>query len=119
MEKNVIHLGHEMGGHQALEQTKSYLLRHYWMPRFSEKIQQHIDNCLECIMCASLVRIAEKSLHMIPKAPTPFDTVHIDHFGPLPSITSKRKYILAAADAFTEFVRLYPVDYTSTKEINA
>lgn len=119
MEENVIRLAHEMVGHQALEKTKCYLRRHYWMPRLTEKIQKHIDNCLECIMYASPVRIAEKTLQMIPKAPTPFDTLHIDHFGPLPAVTSKRKYILAVINAFTKFVRLYPVNSTSTKEVNA
>lgn len=41
----------------------------------------------------------------------------MDHFGPLPAIKSKRKHILVVIDAFTKFVRLYPVNSTSTKEV--
>lgn len=60
-----------------------------------------------------------RTLHSIPKEPRPFHTIHLDHLGPLPSLQSKRKHILVIIDAFTKFVRLYPVLTTSTKEVNA
>lgn len=55
---------------------------------------------------------------MIPKVPDPFHTVHIDHFEPLPAVISKRKHILVIIDAFTKMVKLYPVNSTSTMEVN-
>lgn len=48
--------------------------------------------------------------------PVPFDTLPIDHFGPLPSINSKSKHVLVVIDAFTKFVELYAVNATGTKE---
>lgn len=57
--------------------------------------------------------------YSITKKPIPFHSVHIDHFGPLPSMISKRKYLLMVIDAFTKYVKLYPVNSTSSKEVNA
>lgn len=45
--------------------------------------------------------------------------MHLDHHGPLPALISKRKYLLVVIDAFTKFVKLYPMNSTSTKEISA
>lgn len=72
-------------------------------------------------MCQVLdpVRATDRNFYSIPKKPNPFDTVHIDHLGPLPSLISKRKYLLLVIDAFTKYVKLYPVNSTSTKEVNA
>lgn len=55
---------------------------------------------------------------MIPKVPIPFHTIHVDHFGPLPAVISKRKHVLVVVDAFTKFTKLYAVNSTSTKEVN-
>lgn len=117
MEENVIRLAHEGVGHQGTEKTMARLTRHYWMPAVSRKVEKHCRNCLPCIMYATPVGPSKKSLHMIPKSAIPFDTIHIDHFGPCPAVISKRKHILVVIDAFTKFVKLYPVNSTSTKEV--
>lgn len=82
------------------------------------KVDLFIKNCLPCILHSVPRSIHNRTLHSIPKAPVPFDTIHIDHLGPLPSINSKRKHLLVIIDAFTKFVKLYPVNSTSTKEVN-
>lgn len=64
-------------------------------------------------------RINERQLHSIPKAPVPFDTIHIDHFGPLTHTLNKNKHILVVIDSFTKFVKLYPANTTSSKEVCA
>lgn len=61
----------------------------------------------------------ERTLHSIPKKPIPFDTLHIDHYGPLPNIISKKRHILGISDAFTKYVKLYAVNTTSAKEVIA
>lgn len=77
----------------------------------------YIQNCVKCIMYSPLARTNNRNLHSIPKKPVPFGTLHIDHYGPLPSLASKRKHILVIVDAFTKHVKLYPVNSTSTKEV--
>lgn len=78
-----------------------------------EKVQKYIENCLKCIMHSVPTRNCQ-NLHSIPKKPFPFDTLHIDHYGPLPCISIK--HILGICDAFTKFVKLYAVINTSAKE---
>lgn len=83
------------------------------------KIQGYITNCIQCIMYAAPVRPSEQNLYCIPKEPVPFDTIHVDHFGPLPALLNKRKHVLVVVDAFTKYVKLFAVNSTSTKEVNA
>lgn len=76
-----------------------------------------LTKLLQCIMCSAPLRLHEQNLHSIPKKPVPFDTVHIDHMGPLPSVKSKQNHVLVVIDAFTKYVKLYPANSTSTKEV--
>lgn len=119
MEDNVIRLVHEMVGHQSVDKTVERIKQHYWIPGCREKAKGFIERCLDCLMYATPASMSERNLHMIPKRPVPFDTIHIDHFGPLPAIQSKRKHILVVVDAFTKYVKLYPVVSTSTREVTA
>lgn len=77
------------------------------------------QNCIQCIMYAAPVRPSERNLYCIKKEPVPFNTLHLDHFGPLPSLNSKRKHILSTMDAFSKLCKLYAVNSTSTKEVLA
>jgi hypothetical protein len=119
MEENVIRMAHELMGHQGVEKTEDQVRRSYWMPKMKDRIKTHINNCIPCLLHSSPVRLQERSLHMIPKKPIPFDTLHIDNFGPLPAVHSKRKHILVVIDGFTKFVKLYPIISTSTREVTA
>lgn len=117
MENNVIRLIHEKIGHMAIDKTYEKMHRHYWFPEMRKKIGSFIRNCIRCIIYAAPVRTAERRLYCIKKEPVPFDTIHMDHFGPLPAITSKGKHILAITDGFSKHNKLYSVLSTSTKEV--
>lgn len=119
MEINVIRLVHEKLGHLGFEKCHDQLRVQYWFPHAQDKIKTYIENCIRCIMHTAPKRINERTLHSIPKVPIPFDTLHIDHLGPLSNIRNKSKHILVVIDAFTKFVKLYPVNTTSTKEVCA
>lgn len=115
----MIKVSHEMVGHQSVEKTLACILRNYWMPGMQKKVEEYCCNCFSCIMHSCPIGASERNLHMIPKVPVPFDTVHIEDFGvgPCPAVSSKRKHILVIIDAFTKFIRLYPVNSISTKEV--
>lgn len=70
-------------------------------------------------MYAAPVRANERTLYSIKKEPIPFNTIHLDHFGPLPTVNSKRKYLLVVVDGFTKYCKLYAVNSTSTREVLA
>lgn len=115
MEANVIRLIHEKIGHLGVDKCYQQITCHYWFPSIRDKIETFIRNCIRCIIHTPPRRVNERVLHSIPKEPIPFDTIHIDHFGPLAHSLNKNKHI----DAFTKFVKLYAVNSTSTKEVCA
>lgn len=119
MEENVIRMIHEKIGHQSVDKCYDKLKLHYWFPKMRAKIGYFIRNCIKCILYSPPVRSTERNLYNIPKKPVPFHTIHVDHFGPLPSLLSKRKHILMIVDAFTKYTKLYAVNSTSTNEVNA
>lgn len=100
----------------GIEKCLLRIQKHYYFPQMREKLNKFIKNCLKCIYYSPAVRSNERNLHGIYKVPEPFHTVHIDHFGPLPALKSKRKHVLAVVDSFTKFVKLYAVNGTTTKE---
>jgi hypothetical protein len=117
MEQQLIHHMHEKIGHFGSGKCYEQMRLNYWIPRMKEKIDIFTKNCIKCIMYSAPPRSSEHSLYSIPKKPIPFDTIHIDHFGPLPSVNSKQKHLLVVVDSFTKFVKVYPATSTSTKEV--
>jgi hypothetical protein len=101
MEDNIIRITHEKIGHQSVGKTLDQIKLSYWFPNMREKTEKFIKNCLKCLLHAAPIRSGERHLYSIPKKPIPFDTIHADHLGPLPSLQSKKKHILVVIDGFT------------------
>lgn len=119
LEREVIRTIHEQLGHQATEKCYQKIKENYWFPDMKNKINNFRQKCIKCIKYSAPNRPGASQLHNIPKHPRPFHTIHLDHLGPLPSLQSKRKHILFIIDAFTKYVKLYPVLITSTKEVTS
>lgn len=115
MEESVMRVIHENYGHLGVEKCAKQIQKHYWFPLMREKLNKFVRNCLKCIYYSAAPRKNERNLYNIVKKPEPFDTLHIDHFGPLAGVNSKHKHVLVVIDAFTKFVKLYGVN-TSAKE---
>lgn len=119
MEDSIIRHCHEKICHMGITKCMDQIRMHYWFPKMQVKVEKFIRNCLYCLTYNMAPHANNRTLHHIPKRPIPFDTIHIDHFGPLPAIISKRKHILVVTDSFTKFVKLYACNSTSTKEVCA
>ena len=117
MINNVIRSTHESIGHLGVDKCCTQISKNYWFPLMKTRVENFIKNCLKCIIYSAPARKNNRNLHSIPKIPLPFDTIHIDHLGPLPSLQSKKKYILVVIDAFTKFTKLYPTTNTSSREV--
>jgi len=115
IEGNILTLYHDNMGHRGYEKVYNAIIRSYWFPKLSDKIKQHIHNCLRCITFSSKCGKREGLLHSIPKGDKPFDIVHIDHFGPVKIINGSNKYVLLAVDGFSKFVKLYGTKSTNSK----
>lgn len=117
METELIRSVHEKIGHLGIGKCYDQMGMHYWFPEMKPKIERFVKNCVKCILYSAPARNNERNLYNIPKEPIPFHTLHIDHFGPLPSLVNKREHILLIVDAFTKYVKLYAMNSTSTREV--
>jgi len=115
MERNVIFKYHDEMGHLGVEKTSQAITQNYWFPKFREKIESHIRNCLKCIAYAPKAGKTEGFVNIVPKDNVPFATLHVDHVGPMDGQNSVKRHILVVVDAFTKFVKLYAVKTTASK----
>lgn len=116
MEEQVIRTHHESLCHSGVDKCFEYLCASYWFLKMKEKIRTVIKGCLKCIYFSPDSGKTEGILHPIPKGKLPFDTLHIDHLGPLPTSGSNKKHILVVVDGFTKFKKLYSTKTISSKE---
>lgn len=89
----------------------------YWFFSLRRKVQVHIDNCLICLLSNSTVNTREGELQMSDNPTHPFQTIHIDHFGPLNQTDNGSKHILLVVDAFSRFTWLFATKSTGSKEV--
>lgn len=83
MENNVIKISHDDLGHTGIEKTCEYINRSYWFPELKKKVKRYIECCLKCMTYNLPSGKKEGKLHNIPKGTVLFETIHIDHCGPL------------------------------------
>lgn len=119
METKIIRQAHDKTCHMGVNKCVDQIKMHYWFPKLKEKVEHFVKNCIQCVVNTIPPHCSNRTLHSIPKKPIPFDTIHVDHFGPLPSLISKKKHILVVVDAFTKYVKLYACITTNTKEVVA
>lgn len=116
MEYQMMHMYHNEMGHMGVDKTCELILRSYWFPKIRIKVKIHIDNCLRCIEYNPNFGTREGFLNNIPKGNTPFETIHVDHYGPLQKSKYGYKHIFLIVDGFTKFVKLYPCKTTQSQE---
>jgi len=72
MEKNILTLYHDDMGHRGCEKVYNAITKSYWFPKLTDKIKEHVRNCLKCITYSSKCGGHEGLLHSIPKRDKPF-----------------------------------------------
>lgn len=117
MQHSILHTYHNEMGHCGVDKTLELISRSYWFPKIKQRIKDYINVCLKCLEYNSKSGKKEGFLHSIPKGTLPFECLHIDHYGPLPTTRTKRRYVFEIIDGFSKFVKLYPCKSTSTQEV--
>lgn len=107
---------HDKMGHFGVEKTVHVIKQNYWFPKLKEKVESHVRNCLKCIAYSPVSGRKEGYLHSIPKGNVPFNTLHIDYYGPVDRARLVKQYVFLIVDAFTKYVKLYPTKHASTSE---
>jgi len=82
MQDHVIRASHDDMGHIGVDRTVELIKRIYWFPKLTDCVKKYIGNCLKCIVFSPSEGKREGFLKLIKKGNKPFNTVHIDHYGP-------------------------------------
>ena len=103
-------------GHHGVERTLQKLKESdiTW-----KKMRKDVKLFIERCPCCQKMSVLKPIIHTKPftlASYSPFDRICVDTIGPLPTdIDSGSEYILVIIDAFSRFVKLYPVKDTSAK----
>jgi len=116
MYDQIIRTCHDDMCHIGVNRTIESIKQVYWFPKLTEHVKRYIKNCLKCIIFSPKEGKVEGLLNIIDKDNKPFQTIHIDHYGPLNKTKGRFRYILVVVDAFSKFLNLYPVRSVTTKE---
>lgn len=116
MEKEIISSAHNFG-HTGTQKTMHAIRQDFYIPQLERKVNQHIANCIECIIHNKKLGKQEDFLHCIDKGDTPLTTLHVDHLGTLDSTSKNYKYIFAMVDGFSKYTWLFPTKSTDAQEV--
>jgi len=116
MRKGLVVAAHNLKGHPAVDRTVANILQDFWFVKMRRYVAFHIKMCFECLMVKGPRGKQPGLLHPIAVGKRPFDTVHLDHVGPLVITSNGSKYVLTFVDNFTKYVNFYPVAITSADE---
>lgn len=117
MVNNVIRIYHDESGHVGTEKTVNGILNYYWFPCLRFKVKEHITNCVKCMIFMSPAGLPEGEMQIMDKGTEPFETLHIDHYGPLGVSDGDYKFVTAIIDAFTKYIFLFPTKSTGHLEV--
>lgn len=54
-----------------------------WFPKMNQVAKKYVKHCLDCVHGKKPSGKKSGFLHPIPKISQPFDTIHLDHMGPM------------------------------------
>ena len=95
LHQSAINIAHE--NHQGLSKTKALLREKVWFPGIDELAQKTLQSCIACQAVGRPA--APEPLHLQDMPKGPWEKIHIDFYGPLPS----GDYLLVVIDRYSRF----------------
>lgn len=99
---------HSKLGHPGVYKTSSYLKQFYYWRRMVAQVKKFILCCDLCQRVKYLT-IPMKGEYQLVESEGPNDLIAVDFYGPLPMARGGMQYIFVTLDAFTKYVKLYPI----------
>jgi hypothetical protein len=106
--EEVIQAFHEQYGHFGVSKVYSMVRRYFFFQNMRRRIERLVKSCDLCQKTKYPNRGLCGEMNAII-AGNPGDLVTVDYYGPLPPSRSRVSYILVVIDAFSKFVKLYPL----------
>lgn len=105
---------HEKLGHTGTYKTFRYINTHFYWRNMREFIKKCLQTCDLC-QGVKVLNYSMQGEYQRVAAKKPNELVTIDFYGPLPKSTAGIQFLLVAIDAFSKYVRLYPMKRATTK----
>ena len=109
LQQRAIDIAHET--HLGITKTKALIREKIWFPNIDKMVKETIDNCITCQAVGKLPPQEPISGTTMPKGP--WETVHIDFYGPLPT----GEYLLVAIDRYSRYPEVEVVRSTKASTI--
>jgi hypothetical protein len=106
--EEVIQAFNEQYGHFGVSKVYSMVRRCFFFQNMRRRIERLVKSCDLCQKTKYPNRGLCGEMNAII-AGNPGDLVTVDYYGPLPPSRSRVSYILVVIDAFSKFVKLYPL----------
>ena len=113
---------HSHSGHPGIFKTFENIRQYFFWPGRYKWMVYLMEDCIEC----QTIKTKRHDLHEAPLEQwgqletTPFKTIHFDHKGQLRPSSNSNTHCLVVVDAFSRFIRAYPVRDTGAQTtINA
>ena len=105
LRRRILKIAHE--GHQGMTKTKSLVRSKVWWPGIDRDIENEIRTCLPCLS----VSAPSTPEPLLPNdMPNPWQKLHIDMYGPMPS----GEHILGIIDACSRWIELHILKSTTS-----
>ena len=108
-------------GHQGFKKTHDRIKNHYYFPKIKQRIREHIDTCIECIINKPNRHrpYGEMGEHLVPEAP--FEHISMDWIVKLPGLkdpltNTTFDSIIVIVDRFTKYAKFVPYLESSNTE---
>lgn len=88
--ESVIWNYHNNLGHLGCDKVAELIKRQFYFSKMRERLIKHAEECIICIAYNSKPVKKEVLLNSVEKGNEPFQTIHLDHLGPL-EVTRKKK----------------------------
>lgn len=113
---SLLRLFHDEHDHIGVDKTTDLVLKHFWFPNLRAFVRKYISHCLICMSNKRIQRAPLQPIHSWQKPETPFEVIHMDALGPLPTSNGYR-FVLIVVDAFSKYTLLYPMIRQDTVEL--
>lgn len=111
----ICQMNHDEAGHFAVEKTLEKISADYWFPKMKRFVTKYVAACISCAYNKEMSGKKTGYLHPVPKTPSIFHTLHIDHLGPFVKSKRGNTYILGVIDGFSKFIFIKPTRNTKSK----
>jgi len=112
-----LHHDNTLAGHLGVPKTFERLIqRYYWKGMYAD-VRRYVKSCLKCSKVKIVKQRRAGLLHPIA-AQKPFERVHLDLLGPLPTSHDGNTRILVAVDSLTRWTILIPLQSKTAQSIS-